>query len=113
MSVRLCFLVKVRNASGRSVAGGSNIGRTVDFATGLREGGARIGAVLRGLIGCTGVPNAGEDEGMASDTAEGFSGRLAEAISVIVAAKVKACCIGTSVVGLEFHFTRDAVALSR
>lgn len=113
MSVRLCFLVKVRNASGLSVAGGSNIGRTVDFATGLRDGGARIGAVLRGLIGCTGVPNAGEDDGIASDTAEGFSGRLDVVISIVVAVKVKVYCIGTGVVGLEFHFTRDAVALSR
>ena len=51
MRVRLCFLVKVRNASGRSVAGGSSIGRTVDFPTGLSAGGARMGAVLRGLMG--------------------------------------------------------------
>lgn len=96
MRVRLCFFVKVLNASGRRVAGGNNIGRTVDFATGLRAGGARIGAVLRGLIGCTGVPNAGDEEGMASAaTAEGFSGRLAVAMSVVLAAKVNACCTGT------------------
>ena len=81
--MRLCFLVNVRNASGRNVAGGSSIGRTVDFATGLRAGGARIGAVLRGLMGCTGVPNAGDEDGMGSDgTADGLSGLLAVAISV-------------------------------
>lgn len=88
MSVRLCFLVNVLKASGRSVAGGSNIGRTVDFATGLSKGGARIGAVLRGLMGCTGVPNAGEEDGMGSaGTAEGFSGRLEVAMSVVVVVK--------------------------
>jgi hypothetical protein len=79
--VRLYFLVKVRKASGLRVAGGSNIGRTVDFGGGFSPGGARIGAVLRGLIGWTGVPNAGDDEGMRSlGTAEGFSGRRVVAI---------------------------------
>ena len=90
--VRLCFLVKVRNASGRRVAGGRSIGRTVDFAAGLSAGGALIGAVLRGLIGWTGVPNAGDEEGMRSDgTADGFSGRLVVAILVVV--RVRVCCI--------------------
>ena len=84
MRVRLCFFVKVRNASGRSVAGGRSIGRTVDFATGFKAGGARIGAVLRGLMGWTGVPNAGDEDGMRSEgTAEGFSGRLVVAIAVV------------------------------
>jgi hypothetical protein len=77
----LCFFVKVRKASGRSVAGGRRIGSTVDFATGFNAGGARIGAVLRGLMGWTGVPNAGDEDGMRSEgTAEGLSGRLAVAI---------------------------------
>jgi hypothetical protein len=58
--VRLCFLVKVLNASGRKVAGGSRIGRIVE---GLNCGGA-IGFVLRGKIGCAGVPKAGEEEGI-------------------------------------------------
>jgi hypothetical protein len=76
--VRLCFFVNVRKASGRNVAGGSRMGSTVGFAAGLSAGGARIGAVLRGLMGCTGVPKAGEEEGIGlSGTREGFSGRLA------------------------------------
>lgn len=79
--VRLCFFVKVRNASGRSVAGGRRIGRTVGFGAGLRVGGARIGAVLRGGIVWRGVPNAGEEDGIGfSGTAEGFSGLLAVAM---------------------------------
>lgn len=89
MSVRLCFLVKVRKASGRRVAGGRSIGRTVDFAAGLSAGGALIGAVLRGLMGWTGVPNAGDDEGMRSEgTAEGLSGRLAVAILPVMRVRV-------------------------
>lgn len=79
--VRLCFLVKVRKASGRSVAGGSSMGRTVGLAFGASAGGARIGAVLRGWMGWTGVPNAGEEEGIGFvGIAEGFSGRRAVAI---------------------------------
>lgn len=93
MRVRLCFLVNVLNASGRNVAGGSSIGRTVDFATGFKAGGARIGAVLRGLMGWAGVPKAGDEDGMGSAvTAEGFSGRLVVAISAVVV-KVRACCM--------------------
>lgn len=69
--------MNVRKASGRSVAGGSNIGRTVDFEGGFSAGGARMGAVLRGLMGWTGVPNAGEEEGMGfAGAVEGFSGCL-------------------------------------
>lgn len=81
MSVRLCFLVNVRKARGRSVAGGSSIGKTVVLVVGLRMGGARIGAVLRGLMGCAGVPNAGDDEGIGFvGIADGFSGLLDVAI---------------------------------
>lgn len=80
--VRLCFLVNVRNASGRKVAGGRRIGRTVDFTGGLRPGGARMGAVLRGLTGWAGVPNAGDEDGIGFvGTAEGFSGLRAVAIT--------------------------------
>ena len=83
MRVRLCFLVKVRKASGRSVAGGRRMGRTVDLAAGRRAGGARIGAVRRGSMGWTGVPKAGDEEGIGfaprggfGGTENGFSGRL-------------------------------------
>lgn len=82
VSVRLCFLVKVRNASGRKVAGGSRIGKTAAF--GCNAGGARMAATRRGLMGCAGVPKAGEDEGIGfAGTAEGFSGRFAVAISSV------------------------------
>jgi len=58
--VRLYFLVKVLKARGRSVAGGSIIGSIL----------ALTGAAtaLKGLIGCTGVAKAGEEDGI------GFSG---------------------------------------
>jgi hypothetical protein len=78
--------VNVRKARGRRVAGGSNIGRIVGFrATGFKIGGAGIGAIRRGRIGCAGVAKAGEEEGMGfgvdSGRAEGWSTRrLAEAI---------------------------------
>jgi len=54
--VRLYFLVKVLKARGRNVAGGSMIGSTL----------ALVGAAaaLKGLIGCTGVAKAGEEEGI-------------------------------------------------
>ena len=51
--MRLCFLVNIRNASGRKVAGGRRMGRMV----GMRG----CGTLLR--TGWTGVPKAGEDEG--------------------------------------------------
>lgn len=55
VSVRLCFLVKVRNARGRNVAGGRRMGRMAAFD----------GAdTLKGLSGWTGVPKAGEEEGI-------------------------------------------------
>lgn len=60
------------------------MGRTVDFGGGFSTGGARIGAARRGWIGWTGVPKAGEEEGMGlTGMAEGFSGRLAVAIVVV------------------------------
>lgn len=55
VSVRLCFLVRVRNAKGRSVAGGSRIGSMDGFED--SEG-------LETLIGYPGVPNAGDEEGI-------------------------------------------------
>ena len=82
MRVRLCFFVNVRKASGRNVAGGRSIGSTVDFPTGFSAGGARMGAVRRGLMGWTGVPNAGDEEGIGfAGTAEGLSGRRVVAMS--------------------------------
>ena len=60
VSVKLCFLVNVRKARGRRVAGGRRTGRMLAFV-------AAVGA-LKGRMGCTGVPNAGEDEGI------GFNG---------------------------------------
>lgn len=60
VNVRLCFFVKVRKATGLNIAGGRLIGRIV---AGLSCGGG-IGAVLLGFMGWTGVPNAGEDEGI-------------------------------------------------
>ena len=62
LSVRLCFLVKVRKARGRREGGGRRIGRIVEMA-GLNAGGG-IGR-SRGLMGWTGVPNAGLEEGIA------------------------------------------------
>ena len=58
------------------------MGKTVDLDFGTSAGGARIGAVLRGWMGWTGVPNAGDEDGIGlAGTAEGFSGRLAVAMS--------------------------------
>lgn len=54
--VRLCFLVNVRNAKGRKVAGGRRIGSMLAFA------GAAAG--LKGRMGCAGVAKAGDDEGI-------------------------------------------------
>lgn len=74
--MRLCFFVKVLNARGRSVGGGSIIGRTA----GLRAGGAGIGAVRSGRAGLTGgVAKAGDDEGTGSE-AGSMARRLIEAI---------------------------------
>lgn len=64
VKVRLCFLVNVRKARGRSVAGGRRIGRIVVGFTGRPSCGGGIGNVLRGIMGWAGVPNAGEEEGI-------------------------------------------------
>jgi hypothetical protein len=61
VSVKLCFLVKVRKARGRKVAGGRSTGRMLVF-------GAAV-VTLKGRIGCTGVPNAGDEEGIGFDGA--------------------------------------------
>jgi hypothetical protein len=61
LSVRLCFFVNVLNARGRSVGGGSSIGKIGALAAGLKAGCAN-GRRDAGMIGCTGVPNAGDDE---------------------------------------------------
>jgi hypothetical protein len=55
--VRECFFVNVRKARGRKVAGGRMIGRIAAFGA----------LMLKGFRGWTGVPKAGEDEGMAED----------------------------------------------
>jgi len=53
--------VKVRNARGLRDGGGSSIGKMVGMF-GLNAGGGI--ARSTGLKGCTGVPKAGDDEGM-------------------------------------------------
>ena len=75
--VRLCFFVKVRNARGRRIAGGRRIGRTV---VGLSWGGA-MGAVRLGSIGWTGVPKAGEEDGIRFAEATFVAGRANSAIA--------------------------------
>jgi hypothetical protein len=60
VSVKLCFLVKVLKAKGRKVAEGRIIGSMLAFVG--------IAAALKERIGCTGVANAGEEDGI------GFSG---------------------------------------
>lgn len=60
VKVKLCFFVKVLKASGLKVAGGSSIGKIV---AGLNWGGG-IGFDLLGIMGCAGVPNAGEEDGI-------------------------------------------------
>ncbi len=55
VSVRLCFFVKVRNAKGRNVAGGSSTG-SIDGLDGS-EG-------FETRLGCTRVLKAGEEEGI-------------------------------------------------
>lgn len=54
--VRPCFFVKTRNATGRRVAGGSSMGRMLG-----------IGGSNADRIGCTGVPNAGDEDGTGFD----------------------------------------------
>ena len=70
MSVRLCFLVNVRKAIGRSVCGGRRIGRIEARGGGRAKasggGGTALsgGRRVTGLRGseCAGVAKAGEDE---------------------------------------------------
>lgn len=50
----------MRNATGRRVVGGSNIGRIDVLA------GTAVGLLFRN--GCAGVPNAGDDEGTGSES---------------------------------------------
>ena len=66
--VRLCFFVIVRNAKGRSIAGGSRIGRTAGLVGFLNAGGGGRTASLAGreAIGYAGVANAGDEDGMGS-----------------------------------------------
>lgn len=59
--MRLCFLVKVRKASGRRVGGGSKMGRIVGME-GLKTGGGGGRAACVGGMGWRGVPNAGDEE---------------------------------------------------
>ena len=61
LSVRLCFLVNVRKASGRNVGGGSRIGSIVAIC-GLNAGGGGGGRCMPLGRGWRGVPNAGEEE---------------------------------------------------
>ena len=61
LRVRLCFFVNVRKARGRRVDGGSRIGRIGLLTAGLKAGCAK-GRFDAGMIGCAGVPNAGDDE---------------------------------------------------
>lgn len=60
VSVKLCFLVNVRKARGRKVAGGRIIGSILAFAGAF--------STLKGRMGWTGVANAGLEEGI------GFNG---------------------------------------
>lgn len=54
VSVRLCFLVNVLNASGLKVAGGRSIGKIVAFAV----------ATEKGFSVAAGVANAGDEDGI-------------------------------------------------
>lgn len=76
VSVRLCFFVNVRKARGRSVAGGISIG-SID---GLDVSG---GFEIR--IGWTGVPKAGEEEGIKFGCAGVWCVRKTGAVRVCVA----------------------------
>lgn len=60
--MRECFLVNVRKASGRRVAGGRMMGRI---------GALGPGPTAKGLRGWTGVPKAGEEDGMAEEEGRG------------------------------------------
>ena len=76
LRVRLCFFVKVLNASGRSVGGGRRVGKMVGIC-GLNAGGGGGGLAACGAgMRRSGVANAGDDEGAASVG----RGRLRDAI---------------------------------
>jgi hypothetical protein len=66
VKVRLYFLVNVLKARGLKVAGGNIIGRMLAFGAAAAE--------LKDLIGCTGVPKAGDDDGIRFET--GFNPAL-------------------------------------
>ena len=68
--MRLCFLVNVRKARGRNIAGGRTIGRMVDLDGAL---------LLNGLRGCAGVAKAGEEDGMGFE-ADAFAIRQSKKI---------------------------------
>ena len=71
-----CFFVKVRKASGRSVAGGRIMGRMVV-----------LGAFrAKGFRGWTGVPKAGEDDGKLDDTGMFLLRKMGAGVLSIVAA---------------------------
>ena len=59
--MRLCFFVNVRKASGRRAGVGRRMGRMVGMA-GLNAGCAM--GLFVGLKGWTGVPKAGEEDGI-------------------------------------------------
>lgn len=61
--------MKVRKAKGLNVAGGRRIGRILAFGRGPA-------AALNGRIGCTGVANAGDEEGIGFILVVGVAGGL-------------------------------------
>lgn len=63
--MRLCFLVTVRKATGRRVAGGRRVGKTDAFGG---AGGLNFPLALMGIIGCCGVPKPGDEDRIASVT---------------------------------------------
>lgn len=86
VSVRLCFLVKVRNAIGLSVAGGRRTGRigAALLVPGpfRRRASKAFGTGTR--IGCTGVAKAGDDENTGSLAALVLVGRRCAGLSILV-----------------------------
>jgi hypothetical protein len=89
--VKLCFLVKVRKATGRSEDGGSKIGKTEILARG--------GFDFR--KGCTGVPNPGDEEKTGSDSRQLSPASVVWSIfgfdAVVVAQSLQIC------LGIENH----------
>lgn len=83
MIVKLCFFVKVRNASGLNVAGGRRIGKIVALVGGAMANGLRV---------CAGVPKAGDEDGIGfggagvlganMDAAWGFRGCILKIIQL-------------------------------